>query len=112
MQEYERPVTIINQGLPTKAILKVIRLPGSWYGVLWENENRYISFSQDKSDRNGGHEHMTDDQFLSRVQLVASFVQGVDFLFDAVASTTKKKRRNTTEVNARARDRFSAKRPL
>lgn len=85
MQEYKRSVTIINQGLPAKATLKVIRLPGSWYGVLWENEERYISFSQDKSDRNGGHAHMSDDEFLSRVQLVASFVQGVDFLFDAVA---------------------------
>ncbi|NTH43015.1 hypothetical protein G6K98_00055 [Agrobacterium rhizogenes] len=93
MQEYERPVTVINQGLPAKATLKVIRLPESWYGVLWENENRYISFSQDKTNRNGGHAHMSDDEFLGRVQLVASFVQGVDFIFDTVEPTRKKKRR-------------------
>ncbi len=93
MQEYERIVTIINQGLPTKATLKVIRLPTRWYAVIWENRDRYASFSQDQTDLNGGHEHMSDDGFLSRVQLVASFAQGIDFLFDAVVPQTTKKRR-------------------
>ncbi|SNB71888.1 MULTISPECIES: hypothetical protein [unclassified Agrobacterium] len=93
MQEYERIVTVINQGLPTKAALKVIRLPMSWYAVIWENRERYATFSQDRTDLNGGHEHMTDDEFLSRVQLVASLVQGIDFLYDAVAPQATKKRR-------------------
>lgn len=93
MQEYERTVTIINQGLPAKAALKVIRLPTSWYGVIWENRGRYATISQDRTDLNGGHEHMTDDEFLSRVQLVASLVQGIDFLYDAVAPQATRKRR-------------------
>ncbi len=93
MQEYERPITIVNQGFPAKAALKVIRLPTSWYGVIWENRERYATFSQDRTDLNGGHEHMTDDEFLSRVQLVASLVQGIDFLYDAASPRTAKKRR-------------------
>ncbi|MDR6101003.1 hypothetical protein QE369_001181 [Agrobacterium larrymoorei] len=93
MQEYERSITVINQGLPTKAALKVIRLPMSWYAVIWEHRDRYATFSQDQTDRNGGHEHMTDDEFLSRVQLVASWVQGIDFLFDAIPPQAPKKRR-------------------
>ncbi|WP_127618637.1 hypothetical protein [Sinorhizobium medicae] len=93
MQEYERSITVINQGLPTKAALKVIRLPTSWYGVVWENRERYATFSQDRTDLNGGHEHMTDDEFLNRVQLVASFMRGIDFLFDAVVPQATKKRR-------------------
>lgn len=93
MQEYERPITIINQGLPAKAALKIIRLPTSWYAVIWESRDRYAAVSQDRTDVNGGHEHMTDEEFLSRVQLVASFVQGIDFLFDTVPSQPVKKRR-------------------
>ncbi|MCB2403563.1 hypothetical protein [Rhizobium ruizarguesonis] len=95
MKEYERQVTIINQGLPTQARLKVIQLPTSWYAVIWENQDRYASVSQDRSDRNGGHEHLTDDEFLGRVQLVASFVQGIDFLYDAVVPQRKKRDRRT-----------------
>ena len=91
MQEYECQITIINQGFPSQARLKVIRLPASWYAVIWENKDRYASFSQDRTDTSGGHEHMTEDEFLSRVQLVASFVRGIDFLFDA-APPPKKKR--------------------
>ncbi|MDR6820235.1 hypothetical protein J2X76_005432 [Neorhizobium sp. 2083] len=105
MQEYERPITIINQGLPAKAALKVIRLPTSWYAVIWERRERYSAFSQDRTDHNGGHEHMSDDEFLSRVQLVSSFVQGVDFLFDAFEPTGKKKRRmrrTSTDVHNRS----------
>lgn len=93
MQEYERPVTIINQGLPAAAKLKVIRLPTSWFGVIWENEERYASISQDRTDANGGHVHMSENEFLSRVQLVASFVQGIDFLYDALPPAKKKSRR-------------------
>ncbi|WP_086082451.1 hypothetical protein [Rhizobium etli] len=93
MQEYERPITIVNQGLPAKAALKVIRLPTSWYAVIWESRDHYVSFSQDRTGHNGGHEHMSEDEFLSRVQLVSSFVQGVDFLFDAVEPTRRRKRR-------------------
>lgn len=93
MQEYERHITIINQGLPANAALKVIRLPGSWYAVIWESRDRYAAVSQDRTDINGGHEHMTDQEFLSRVQLVASIVSGIDFLFDAVPPPATKKRR-------------------
>lgn len=99
MQEYLRPVTIINKGLPAKAALKVIRLPTSWYAVIWESRERFSSFSQDRTDHNGGHEHMSDDQFLSRVQLVSSVVQGVDFLFDSFEPIEKKKRRKRSTIS-------------
>jgi hypothetical protein len=81
MKEYERQIVITNQGEPTSATLKVIRLPGSWYAVIWENPERYASFTQNASPRNGGFWHMTDRAFLNRVQLVASFNQGIDFDF-------------------------------
>jgi hypothetical protein len=90
MQEYERPVTILNHGLPTKATLKVIRLPTSWYAVVWENKDRYATLSQDRTDLNGGHSHMTDEEFLSRVQLVASFVRGIDFTLDPAIDQRRK----------------------
>lgn len=38
--------------------------------------------SQSASPRNGGFEHMSDRDFLDRVQLVASFNQGIDFDFE------------------------------
>lgn len=82
MQEYERQIVITNQGPLAAAVLKVIRLPGSWYAVIWENPERYASFSQDASPRNGGFEHMSDRDFLHRVQLVVSFTQGIDFDFE------------------------------
>lgn len=90
MQEYERPITIINQGLPAKATLKIIRLPTSWYAVIWESRDRYAAVSQDRTDINGGHEHMTDEDFLSRVQLVASIVQGIDFTVDPAIDKRRK----------------------
>lgn len=101
MQDYERQITIVNQGLPSKARLKVIRLPASWFAVIWESRDRYASFSQDRTDTNGGHEHMTDDEFLSRVQLVSSIVRGIDFLIDAVPPP-KKKRTTRRKVCAAA----------
>ncbi|AQS62616.1 hypothetical protein AGRHK599_LOCUS257 [Rhizobium rhizogenes] len=82
MREYERQIVITTHGVLAAAVLKVIRLPGSWYAVIWENPERYASFTQDKSPRNGGFEHMTDRDFLDRVQLVASFTQGIDFDFE------------------------------
>ncbi|WP_333898032.1 hypothetical protein [Agrobacterium pusense] len=82
MKEYERQIVITNQGEPTSATLKVIRLPESWYAVIWENPERYASFSQNASPRNGGFERMSDRNFLDRVQLVASFNQGIDFDFE------------------------------
>lgn len=82
MQEYEREIVITNQGVLAAAVLKVIRLPGSWYAVIWESPERYASFTQDQSPRNGGFEHMSDREFLDRVQLVASFTQGIDFEFE------------------------------
>ena len=82
MKEYERQIVITNQGDPTPATLKVIRLPGSWFAVIWENPERYASFTQNASPRNGGFEHMTDRVFLDRVQLVAGFNQGIEFEFE------------------------------
>ncbi|MGO7637586.1 hypothetical protein [Rhizobium leguminosarum] len=79
MQEYERQVIITNQGPTSRARLKVIRLPASWYAVIWETPERYASFSQDRTEKNGGHEHTSDDAFLARVQLVAGFTLGIDF---------------------------------
>jgi hypothetical protein len=79
MQEYDLPIVVINHGPESPARLKVIRLPASWYAVIWENPERYAAFSQDRTELNGGHEHMSDDAFLARVQLVAGFTQGIDF---------------------------------
>jgi len=81
MQEYERHIIITNQGPIASARLKIIRLPASWYAVIWESAERYASFSQDRTEKNGGHEHMSDDAFLARVRLVASFSFGIDFEF-------------------------------
>ncbi|MBY5826325.1 hypothetical protein [Rhizobium leguminosarum] len=82
MKEYERQIVITNQGELSAGVLKVIRLPLSWYAVIWESAEMYASFSQGASPRNGGFEHMGDRDFLDRVQLVASFTQGIDFEFE------------------------------
>lgn len=79
MREYDLPIIVTNHGPPASALLKVIRLPTSWYAVVWENPERYASFSQDRTELNGGHEHLGDDAFLNRVRLVASFTQGIDY---------------------------------
>jgi hypothetical protein len=79
MQEYERQIFITNHGPVALARLKVVRLPTSWFAVIWESLERYASFSQDRTDRNGGHEHLSDRDFLDRVRLVSSFTQGIDF---------------------------------
>ena len=82
MREYERPIFIMNHGPVALARLKVIRLPTSWYAVIWESPDRYASFSQDRTELNGGHEHLSDDDFLDRVRLVASFTQGINFDYE------------------------------
>jgi hypothetical protein len=82
MQEYERQVVVINHGKIFHALLKVIRLPQSWYAVLWDSAERYVSFSQSASELNGGFVNISDRDFLDRVQLVASFTQGIDFKFE------------------------------
>lgn len=111
MKEYERQITIINHGLPVKARLKVVRLPKSWYGVIWVSPQRYASVSQDRTDANGGHEHMTDDEFLCRVQLVSSFVQGIDFLYDPdlPQPETKRERRVRRERRVKSKRRSAPK---
>ncbi len=79
MQEYERQILVTSEGPEFHARLKVIRLPSSWYAVVWEDPERYAAFSQDRTEKNGGHEHMSDDAFLACVQLVAAFSFGIDF---------------------------------
>lgn len=81
MQEYELPIVVTNQGPAAPALLKVIRLPTSWYAVVWESPERYASFDQKRTELNGGFSHLSDRDFLDRVQLVASFTQGIDFEF-------------------------------
>lgn len=82
MQEYELPIVVINQGPAAPALLKVIRLPTSWYAVVWESPERYASFSQDRTTLNGGHEHLNDDDFLNHVRLFATFAQGISFDYE------------------------------
>lgn len=82
MQEYERQISITNHGPVATARLKVVRLPTSWFAVIWESPERYASLSQDRTELNGGHEHLDDDDFLDRVRFVASFTQGIDFEFE------------------------------
>ncbi len=82
MQEYERQILVTNQGPAAPALLKVVRLPASWYAVIWESAERYAAFSQDRTELNGGFVHLSDRDFLDRVQLVASFTRGIDFQFE------------------------------
>lgn len=82
MQEYELPIVVTNHGPAAPALLKVIRLPTSWYAVIWESAERYASFSQDRTEKNGGHEHLSDRDFLDRVRLVSSFTQSIDFDYE------------------------------
>lgn len=82
MQEYKLPIVVTNQGPAAPALLKVIRLPTSWYAVVWESPDRYASFDQKRTELNGGFAHLNDRDFLGRVQLVASFSQGIDFEFE------------------------------
>lgn len=84
MQEYERNIFITNDDPVALAKLWVIRLPTLWYAVIWESRERYASFSQDRTELNGGHEHLDDDDFLDGVRLVASFTHGIDFHYAEV----------------------------
>lgn len=79
MQEYELPIVVTNQGPATPALLKIIRLPTSWYAAISESADRYASFSQEKTDLNGGFSYMNAREFLDRVQLVAAFTHGISF---------------------------------
>lgn len=85
MQEYERQILVTSEGPKFPARLKVIRLPASWYAVVWEHPERYAAISQDRTEKNGGHEHMSDDAFLARVQRVAAFSFGIDFEYAEAA---------------------------
>lgn len=82
MREYTCQITIVNPGLPAQATLKVLRLPTSWHSVIWQNSANYLSFGQNRTERNGGFEHLDDHEFLCRVRLVANFCEGIDFRFE------------------------------
>lgn len=82
MQVYDRQIAVTHHGDVFLAQLKVIRLPGSWYAVIWDSPERYASFSQTPPVGSEGFEHMSDRDFLHRVQLVAGFSQGIDFEFE------------------------------
>lgn len=82
MQEYDLPIVVAKQGSIRHARLKVIRLPRNWYAVVWMTVKRYTVFSQNKTEWNGGFDHLSDRDFLDRVQLVARFAEGIDFEFE------------------------------
>jgi len=82
MQEYGLPIIVTNHGPAASAWLKVIRLPTSWYAVIWESPERYASFEQERTELNGGFAHLSDRDFLDRVRLVSSFTQGIDFDYE------------------------------
>ena len=82
MQVYDCRIAVTNQGDISPAQLKIIRLPGSWYAVIWESPERYASFSQAPPFDSEAFQHMSDGDFLARVQLVAGFTQGIDFEFE------------------------------
>ncbi|MBY3589481.1 hypothetical protein HJA87_06230 [Rhizobium bangladeshense] len=82
MREYERQILVTSEGPAFAATLKAIRLPGSWYAVLWESPARYATFSQDRTELNGGFDHLSDRDFLDRVQLVASVTGAIEFEFE------------------------------
>lgn len=92
MKEYERDVTVVDGNIRFPARLKVIRLPRSWYGVLWSDDLNYASFSQDATEVNGGIADMSDKQFLVRVQLVAAWKGGANFEYAPEPSTSDDKR--------------------
>ncbi len=79
VKEYGLTVHVTSHGEPFPARLKIIRLPGSWYAVLWESPERYASSSQDQTPKNGGFAHMTDAEFMDRVRLVIWWTQGIAF---------------------------------
>ncbi|NTH46623.1 hypothetical protein G6K98_15955 [Agrobacterium rhizogenes] len=79
MREYERKIVVTSHGPAFEALLKVIRLPNSWYAVIWTSPEKYKAISQDATPKNGGFAHMHDSQFLGQVQLVAGFSFGIEF---------------------------------
>lgn len=81
MREYERDIVVTSEGPAFPAKLKVLRLPTSWHAVIWDSPERYASFGQNRTELNGGFAHLCDHDFLDRVQLVASFTQGIDFTY-------------------------------
>lgn len=82
MQEYECQILVTNHGPVFPATLKVLRISTSWHAVIWQNPERYASFGQNRTELNGGFSHLSERDFLDRVQLVAGFTQGIDFEFD------------------------------
>lgn len=84
MYEYQRLIKIKGELGESSTLLRAIRLPGSWYAVVWEHSKRYASMSQDVTERNGVGD-MTDDEFLFHVQRVFWFIFGIDFIYPRVA---------------------------
>lgn len=83
MREYDLPIIGTNHGPAASALLKVIRLPTFWYAVIRESPERYASFTQDRTEKNGGHDHLNHCEFVDRIRLVSSFTQGIDFEYGA-----------------------------
>ncbi|MFG1477553.1 hypothetical protein V5F53_02680 [Xanthobacter sp. V4C-4] len=75
MKEYEQDIYINGYG---KGRLKVIRLPNSWFAVIWKDPENYLSLSQDRTE-NKIFEHHSDKYFLGHVRMVAGITQGIDF---------------------------------
>ncbi|CAK7257007.1 MAG: hypothetical protein M9955_26400 [Rhizobiaceae bacterium] len=80
MYEYQRLIKIKGELGDSSGLLRAIRLPGSWYAVIWEHSKRYASMNQDITAQNGVGD-MTDDEFLFHVQRVFWFTFGIDFIY-------------------------------
>lgn len=85
MKEYERQIVVELRGERFQAHLKIIRLPTSWYAVIWDSPERYSAISQDRTELNEGFAHMNDQEFLDQVHLVAGFRFGVNFEYVPVS---------------------------
>lgn len=81
MKIYQRDIILRGHHDGTLAQLTVIRLPRSWYAVVWHCDELYQSFDQPMTDKNRPAFELFDDDdyFLGHVRLVADFEIGVEY---------------------------------
>lgn len=81
MKIYQRDIILRGNHDRTPALLTAIRLPQSWYAVVWHSDELYSSFSQSLTDKNRDvFHHFNDaDYFFGHVRMFAEFQDGVEF---------------------------------
>ncbi len=82
MLEYDLPIAVKNGKCVWPGRLKVVRLPNRWYAAVWVSPKLYASFDQTAMSPKKSFRNMSDKDFLDRVQLVAHWVNGIEFEFE------------------------------